>query len=129
MKPAWTWLFFSRATHQELLGAVNLQKALPLSRFVRPLHLESIALHILRVQVAPRNKSTKPQLAAVLPQAPGQPTLNQGISTARAWETIAGDCSEDTFRAIGVIMSLPQLHPHHLEFGMTGVDEPLQCIK
>jgi hypothetical protein len=49
---------------------------------------------VLRVRLPYRPGHKDRQLAAVLLQALGQSALTQGISTARAWETIAGGCQE-----------------------------------
>lgn len=49
---------------------------------------------VLRVRLPYQPGRKDRQLAAVLLQALGQSMLTQGISTARAWEMIAGGCQE-----------------------------------
>ena len=49
---------------------------------------------VLRVRLPYQPGRKDRQLAAVLLQALGQLTLTQGISTVRAWETVAGQCQE-----------------------------------
>jgi hypothetical protein len=49
---------------------------------------------VLRVRLPYQPGRKDRQLAAVLLQALGQLTLTQGISTARAWEMVAGQCQE-----------------------------------
>jgi hypothetical protein len=49
---------------------------------------------VLRVRLPYQPGRKDRQLASVLLQSLGQLTLTQGISTARAWEMIAGQCQE-----------------------------------